>query len=112
MKLRILENSLRIRLSADEVRKLLTERRLENRICFGAGEVLAYTLGISPDVDTASVSFDGKELRVDLAESLARAWDEDREVGVHENLETPEGPLELLIEKDRQPKAGPDPDLR
>lgn len=107
MKLRILENSLRIRLSVDEVRKLSAGRRLENRICFGPDEVLAYTIGVSSNVDTASVSFDGKELRVDLAESLARAWGEDREVGVHENLETPEGPLELLIEKDRHPKTSP-----
>jgi hypothetical protein len=102
MKLRILENSLRIRLSGDEIQKLLAERRLENRICFGADETLTYALGISPGVDTARVSFDGKALRVDLAEPLAEAWGENGEVGFHQNLETPEGPLELLIEKDRK----------
>jgi len=103
MKLRILENSLRIRLSGDEVRKLWAERRLENRICFGAEEVLAYTIEVSSGVDTAGVSFDGKELRVDLAESLARGWSENGEDGIRQTLETPEGPLELLIEKDRKP---------
>jgi hypothetical protein len=103
MKLRIHQNSLRIRLSEDEVGKLLAARRLENRICFGTDGVLAYTIGLSLNVDTARVSFDGKELRVDLAELLVKAWGDGGEVGIHENLETPEGPLELLIEKDRQP---------
>ena len=103
MKLRIHQNSLRIRLSEDEVGKLLAERRLENRICFGADGALAYAIGLSSNVDTANVSFDGKELRVDLAEPLAKALGEGGEVGIRENLETPEGMLELLIERDRQP---------
>jgi hypothetical protein len=105
MKLRIRGDSLRLRLTRGEVRRLRETGSVVETIHFGASE-LHYELR-SVDVDTPVASFDGARIVVSLPRAAADAWADGDEVGIAVEL----GPLSLLIEKDFRclaPREGED----
>ncbi len=103
MKLRILGDSLRLRLPRGEVAELRETGRVESAIHFGPGEEqrLVYALVLDPDARRISATLTGREIVVHLPRDQAHAWADGDEVSlVAEQALGPERKLALLIEKD------------
>ena len=111
MKLRFHENTLRLRLSRNDVAKFATTGSVEETLTFGAGRSLSYRIeaGSVPEV---SASFIGSRIAVHVPNSQARRWAETSQVGIEAST------LKILIEKDFQclhedgavdPEAFPNP---
>jgi hypothetical protein len=105
MKLRIQGNSLRLRLTRNEVAQLHDCGRIESSIEFGPGHTLAYALEGSPHAASVIASFDGRAIRVAVPTPLIMKWAEGDQVSI-------EGPrqagVRVLIEKDFQCLHKPD----
>ena len=101
MKLRLRENSIRLRLLRSEVEQLKNQGSVSESIRFSRDQVLAYTLRIDKGVENISASFDNEGILIRVPSEAAEHWLETAEVGleeaqvVHEDLT-----LNLLIEKD------------
>ena len=99
MKLRILGNSIRLRLSQSDLAALLDGGAVEDRVVFPAGPALTYRLESSSGESTeADYDNDRIVIRFPLAE--IENWARPTEVTMHAELALGEGRLELLVEKD------------
>ena len=101
MKLRVFDNSLRVRLSQSEVSRLAETGRITERISFIGGQNLEYTVQTG---SALSASFDGVRIAVTLPAAEAAQWSSNHQVAV----EGTAGPLKISIEKDFQCLHGPD----
>ena len=117
MKLRIHENSLRLRVNRPDVEALRRDGFIEHRLNITAEAALAYRLeiGTCSAPEAALVATDGEStIVVRLPETLAEHWYDDAQVAVNTTVEITGGaPLELLIEKDFAclvPRPGEDTD--
>jgi hypothetical protein len=113
MKLRMKENSMRLRVSRSEVTRLLAGDRLEETIRFGpeAGARFTYALQQKPFVSTPTVEYAENTVVVLLPADRAKTWCVTDQVGIAENISL--GDLEslaLLIEKDFACLDGSDED--
>src|SRR5882762_10292453 len=99
MKLRIRENTLRLRLTQSEVAELVVAGRVENHTQLGQDSAvgLVFRLQLSAFRLTPGVEFDGGRITVSLPEAHAKSWAQENEVGIYG--EEPWG-LKLSIEKD------------
>ena len=97
MKLRLHDNSLRLRLSQSEVARLHDTGKVEDVVVFGPGNELVYAIetGALPE---ATVTFESSNIRVSLPTRAAMQWIESDQSGI----EASTGTLRLLIEKDFQ----------
>ena len=105
MKLRILGDSLRLRLSKGDVKTFAETGRVEDVTHFGPQAQMTYALVHSDDVRALEADFDGSEITVRMPTSMARAWADTDEI----TLEGSHAALSLLIEKDFKcaiPRAG------
>jgi hypothetical protein len=103
MKLRILDDSLRLRLSQGELERLRTLGRVEASTHFGPGpeQRLVYALVIAPEAQRISATLTDRELVVHLPKVMAEPWLAGDEVGLRaEQSIAPDRTLALLIEKD------------
>lgn len=103
MKLRILDDSLRLRLSQSELARLRTLGRVEAAIGFGPGpeQQLGYAIVVAPQAQRIGATFTEREIVVALPKAVADAWIDGDEVGVRaEQSLGPGRTLALLIEKD------------
>jgi hypothetical protein len=94
LKLRIRGDSLRLRLTRGEIRRLRETGSVVETIHFGPAE-LHYELR-SDDIATPVARFDGRSIQVTLPRAQANAWADGDEVGIAAQ----DGSLALLIEKD------------
>ncbi len=103
MKLRIRGNTLRLRLTQPEVERFGATGRVEERIRFGPGERLTYTLEASDAVGHLAAHYEEGRIAVRIPAASARAWVESDQVSL-ESAQPIEGDeaLEILIEKDFQ----------
>ena len=102
MKLRIRENSLRLRLSQGEVRRLRESGKVSEALRFGHGE-LRYELLAEPDATHPNAEYLEGLLRVTLPLAAAEEWADSDRVGIHALQTVAEGlTMDLLIEKDFQ----------
>ncbi len=101
MKLRILGDSLRLRLSQSEVKQFGETGLVEQSIRFGPGSEMTYAVEHDGSLKQVCASFEGARITVRMPSSVARAWVGADEISVHgdQRLEGSE-PLRLLIEKD------------
>jgi hypothetical protein len=112
MKLRILDDSLRLRLSQGELERLRTQGRVEASIGFGPGleHRLVYALVIAPEAQRIGATFTEREIVVALPRAVADAWIAGDAVGLAaEQSLGSDRTLALLIEKDfkcLQPRPG------
>lgn len=112
MKLRILDDSLRLRLSQGELERLRTLGRVEAATGFGPGpaQQLVYALVVDPDAHRISATLTEREIAVVVPRAAALAWIESDEVGLRaEQSLGADRTLALLIEKDFKclvPRAG------
>ena len=105
MKLRIEDDTLRLRLSATEVSEFASTGRVVAVMHFGsgAGQRMAYALERAPDDGAATlhVRFDAAGLAVVVPAAVAHAWTTTEQNGFSENLPLAEARhLRVLVEKD------------
>ncbi|MEM7154746.1 MAG: hypothetical protein AAF799_17990 [Myxococcota bacterium] len=103
MKLRILDDSLRLRLPKSEVEQLRATGRVEAAVHFGPGpeQRLTYALVVVPETQRISAVLTDREVAVHLPESVAHAWADGDEISLRaEQSLGDDRSLSLLIEKD------------
>ena len=110
MKIRILDNAIRLRLDRSEVDDIAAGQALSALTHFPAGQVFGYQL--TGAANASDAIFDGSAIVLRIAQATLLAWATDEhQVGIRESLPTAAGNLELLIEKDfecLEPRAGED----
>ena len=100
MKIRIKENSLRIRLLKSEVNKLVTGINLQEQTCF-TSNILTYALKIKEDDGELSADFEDNIITMYVPKKLLTNWDTNAVVGFNTNMKINETTnLFLLLEKD------------
>ncbi len=110
MKMRILGNSLRLRLSIPEVDVLADQKMVSDKICFGEHD-LVYSVQFT-DTTRIMASYSGAQIKVLVPEKAGLQWATSEQVGMESGEE--EGSPSILIEKDfacLKPRAGEDESL-
>lgn len=109
MKLRILGDSLRLRLSQSDVRALSEQGRVQEIIRFGS-RALTYALQASDEVTRPAATYEGDLVTVSLPRDAAQRWVQSDQVGIEAEQALPGGDtLRILVEKDFKcvvPRAG------
>jgi hypothetical protein len=102
MKLRLLDDSIRLRLSRDEVTVADEQGIVEGQTRFPDGSVLTFALEAQKNSANASASYTRDRLVVKLPAPRITAWAKDETaVSLRDELALPlGGPLKLLVEKD------------
>lgn len=112
MKLRIRGNSIRLRLSQIEVGSLEAEGKVSDRIVFGSGAELAYTLAVDASADATRANFENRSITVTLPAAVMRTWLAPTEVSIHGDQDLgDDAVLKILVEKDfacLEPREGED----
>jgi len=107
MKIRILDDAVRLRLERDEVDAIGLGRNVEASTHFVGEQVFRYCLCVA-DVASVESSFHDNRLTVVLPTQIALQWAND-ETAV--SIRGQHGPTSLLVEKDFEcldPRAGED----
>ena len=100
MKLRIKENSIRIRLTRSEIDYFRNHNSIEEKTDFGSS-MFGYVLRKEPVNKNLSATFNDNKIILNIPESLAREWTETELIGIENELDIGNGKkLFLLIEKD------------
>ena len=110
MKLRIKENTLRLRLTQVDLAQFVASGRVEAATPFGGGASFRYALHVSPEADRLTARLEDGRIAVCVPEELAEEWAQTDRVGL-EARQPLEGDqvLHVLIEKDlgcRHPQSG------
>jgi len=101
MKIRCVENSIRLRVKKSEVERLKNDGRIAVSVAFPNGQTLTYGLRISEAVQAVVPMFYENHIEVQLPKELAEGWMNSNDVGIERNIELPGGAhLHVLIEKD------------
>jgi hypothetical protein len=106
LKIRIKSNTLRLRLSQEEVNRLVKQGDVFD-ICHIGNNHLAYGIRHSDD-DDLTASFVGSRIIVGIPKSFLKGWDTSDKIGFET---TDDGGLHILVEKDFQclkPRQGDD----
>ncbi|GAB5539899.1 MAG: hypothetical protein Salg2KO_20020 [Salibacteraceae bacterium] len=100
MKIRIKDNSLRLRLTQSEVAAFEHDGSVSAAIKFPNGHSLIYSLNKN-DGDEFVAEFNGTQMLVSVPESAYAQWLKPTEVGMEDRLKLEDGEsLRVLIEKD------------
>ena len=102
MKIRIHNNSLRLRLTQPEVRQFEETGRVEARVRFGpaATETLVYSLERTKASEMGA-SFASSHIRVFVPEAMSSGWTATDQVGMEHSMDLGNGEaLRILVEKD------------
>lgn len=101
MKIRIKGNSLRLRLSQTEIRKIEQDGVVSEAIAFGPGQALVYSLERSDSLPEPKAIFTDSRIMVILPDKVVREWVSSDQISIMSSQDnaTSEG-LSLLIEKD------------
>jgi hypothetical protein len=101
MKLRLKNNSIRLRLLRTEVEELRETGNVSERIFFTPSDELSYSIQIVPGTDLVSAKTAAGRIEITVPEKAAKAWmNSDEEVGIYANQETGNMPLQIIVEKD------------
>lgn len=101
MKLRLRENSIRLRLLQSEVSELRIHGIVSEKIQFGAFQTLIYTIKVSRRAEEISARFEDGEITVEIPASAARDWTETNLIGLETEQKINENTgLKITIEKD------------
>lgn len=103
MKLRIKGNSLRLRISRSEVRKLLDGESIEETIRFTAAPnaYLTYALACASQEEPVQVQYESQSATILVSEEQIKLWGKEGEVGIYTSIDNGDaGLLEIIIEKD------------
>lgn len=101
MKLRLRENSIRLRLLQSEVKNLKENNSVSEKITFGKSQILSYRVQVSDKAKAISASFQSDEIIVEIPREIADNWINTALVGLKTEQEVDDGmTLSILIEKD------------
>ncbi|MEK6247473.1 MAG: hypothetical protein N2C12_04790 [Planctomycetales bacterium] len=101
MKLRIRDNSIRLRLTRGEVDSLRADGLVKARTEFPAGHEFGYELESSPASVQPDASFSDRVITVRVPEAMALAWALTEQVSMEgEQFLDDGGKLTILVEKD------------
>lgn len=101
MKLRIRDNSIRLRLERGEVDTLRADGLVPCKIVFPGGQELSYVVESSPAVVNPGAFLSDNNLAVRLPESTVLAWATSEQVSIEgEQLLEDGEKLSILVEKD------------
>jgi hypothetical protein len=102
MKLRLLDDSIRLRLSRSEVVSAREHGSVESQTRFADGSVFTYALEASRDASGASASYHRDRMVVKLPASEVVAWaNDDEAVSLRGEVRLADGgQLKVLVEKD------------
>ena len=106
MKLRFLQNSLRLRVNQREVDELASGIALEEDVSFPGNARMRYILE-SYGHGTAAASFEGGVIRVSAPGSDVKAWASSEAIGMYFDLPADGSVLRVAIEKDLECVDGP-----
>jgi hypothetical protein len=112
VKLRIRDNSIRLRLTQTETDALKDQGVVAARTRFPGGRSLEYAIESSPASVTPAVHFSASRLTVLLPETVVLAWATTDQVSMHGEQRLEDGELvSILVEKDFRclaPREGED----
>lgn len=97
MKLRLRDDSLRLRLNRNEVAGLNETGLAESRTALSPGSALVYRVRLSPRATQPEVFFEQGVIAIDIPELAGRLWATSEEVGIYA---TTAWGLRIAIEKD------------
>ena len=101
MKLRIHENSIRLRLNRSEVTQLAETGRVENAVEFGRNGKLSYSVEVAHGLESARAVFVNGDIRVEVPAGAAREWSATDRVEISgEQHGIGDRQLSILVEKD------------
>ena len=99
MKIRILDDSIRLRLDREEVERIGAGERVDCATRFPSSESFSYGLEVSGE--QTSAAFTGQGIVVNVPEAAAKAWAFDEsDVSIRGEVLLDEGRLRILVEKD------------
>ncbi|NIW23503.1 MAG: hypothetical protein GWN29_02500 [Gammaproteobacteria bacterium] len=110
MKLRILGNSIRLRLSQSDLTALIDGGAVEDRVFFPGGSVLTYRLE-STGGTAAEAGYANDRVLIRFPMTEIERWARPDEVTMHAALMLGDDRLELIVEKDFRclsPREGED----
>lgn len=112
MKLRILDNSIRLRLTQSEVNGLGQDGAVSSRMAFPDGHAFSFAVESSPACVRPEAYFTGSVIRIRLPESTVIPWVSSEQVSIEGEQGLEDGnTLRILVEKDfacLAPRAGED----
>ena len=103
MKLRLRENSIRLRLLQTEVIQLRETGNVSERIVFGVNpaETLIYSLRVSGEAEKIHAQMTANRIEIFLPLETAENWADTTEVGLYEMQNIGDlGELKITVEKD------------
>ena len=103
MKLRLRENSIRLRLLQTEVKQLRETGNVSERIIFGINptETLTYSLRVSEDAENIYAQMTDNQIEIFLPLNAAEKWADTSEVGLYATQTIGDlGELKITVEKD------------
>ena len=112
MKIRIQDNSIRLRLTRGEVDAMRDSGVVISNIGFPGGRQLSYALESSPASVNPAAFYSDNEVRVRLPETIVLAWATTEQVSIEGEQVLDDGEkLSILVEKDfacLAPRSGED----
>jgi len=101
MKIRCVENSIRLRVKKSEIALLKENGRISEAVVFPNGQTFNYGLSIAPQLTSVTPSYIENNIEIQLPQNIADNWINSNEVGIEVNIPIDqEKKLHLLIEKD------------
>ena len=103
MKLRILGDTLRVRLAQGEVAQLVEQGRVEQTIHFGPGpqQAMRYAVAAAPRGAAITATLDGQSIEVAIGADTIERWASGTEVSLHAEQPLDDArALSILVEKD------------
>ncbi|MEZ4888481.1 MAG: hypothetical protein R3E32_27385 [Chitinophagales bacterium] len=98
MKLRCVQDSIRLRVRKSDLQQLQETGMVSESIDFGVGVTFVYSLTIREEVTLVTAEFQNNELQVYIPVATANQWMNSNEVGIE--VEASAGQPHILIEKD------------
>lgn len=103
MKMRIKDNSIRLRLTKTDVDDLRNKKTVGSKTVVSSSEMFQYSLQVSSEVKNISAQFIDGKISVSISAEMANILTETNEITVKGHQENGEAEkLFLLIEKDLQ----------
>ena len=99
MKIRIKGNSIRIRLSRTEVDTFGTAGYLQEQTQVGNG-TFTYALQSKDGISALEAAYDNNTMTIFVPAAIPPVWAKDETVGYDNNMDTGNGKLFILLEKD------------
>lgn len=100
MKLRIQDNSIRLRLTRSEVDGLSANGSVSATVCFPDGAKLEYSVETSALTGQPRARFSSDRLVVQIPQDIVRQWAVTEEVSITGSQPLEDGALSILVEKD------------